>query len=129
MTKTKITFCQLLSRKSYSPLRSNAAAAAVCTVQQHSHARAALQRALLCSKRRTSVAATAVTLQPFFEKRSFIEVKRDEKMQEKKLNSPFSHCNLDTGYLLEPVCCKKRQKSPNQETGNTRIGDLLRLFI
>ena len=84
MTKTKITFCQLLSRKSYSPLRSNAAAAAVCTVQQHSHARAALQRAVLYSRRRRpSVAATVVSLQPFFEKRSFIEVKRDEKMQEK----------------------------------------------
>ena len=53
MTKTKITFCQLLSRKSYSPLRSNAAAAAVCTVQQHSHARAAPQHAVLCSMRRT----------------------------------------------------------------------------
>ena len=93
-----------------------------CTVQQHSHARAALQRAVLCSKRRASprrpsVATTVVTLQPFFEKRSFIEVKRDEKMQKKKLNSNFSHCNLDTGYILEPVCCKKRQKSPIQETG------------
>ena len=104
MTKTKITFCQLLSRKSYSPLRSNAAAAAVCTVQQHSHARAALQRALLSSKRRPSIAATVVTLQPFFEKRSFIEVKRDEKMQEKTefplLTLQFGHCVFTRAGLL-----------------------------
>ena len=90
MTKTKITFCQLLSRKSYSPLRSNAAAAAVCTalcsstamLGQHCSALCCVANAV-CGAPIYSVATTVVTLQPFFEKRSFIEVKRDEKMQKK----------------------------------------------
>ena len=122
MTKTKITFCQLLSRKSYSPLRSNAAAAAVCTalcsstamLGQHCSALCCVANAV-CGAPIYSVAATVVTLQPFFEKRSFIEVKRDEKMQKK---IPLSHIAIWTlDFLLEPVCCKKWQKSPNQETG------------
>ena len=29
-----------------------------------------------------------------------------------------------TTYILEPVCCKKRQKSPNQETGLGKRGHL-----
>ena len=130
MTKTKITFCQLLSRKSYSPLRSNAAAAAVCTalcsstamLGQHCSALCCVANAV-CGAPIYSVAATVVTLQPFFEKRSFIEVKRDEKMQKK---IPLSHIAIWTlgTYLLEPVCCKKQQKSPNQETGLGNRGSL-----
>ena len=130
MTKTKITFCQLLSRKSYSPLRSNAAAAAVCTalcsstamLGQHCSALCCVANAV-CGAPIYSVAATVVTLQPFFEKRSFIEVKRDEKMQKK---NPLSHIAIWTlgTYLLEPVCCKKQQKSPNRETGLGNRGSL-----
>ena len=42
---------------------------------------------------------------------------------ERKRNNITIFCQI---MLLEPVCCKKRQKSPNQETG---LGNRGRLFL